>query len=159
MIETLRISKVNETFIRIDCEPSAAMEIAEYFTFSVPNAKFHPLFKNKIWDGKIRLYNVMTKLLYAGLLAKVEHFAKSREYEIEYLSEFNDVSYSLTEAKDFIATLNTALEDRDYQIEAMAHAVRKSRCLFLSPTASGKSFIIYTIVRYYNKKTLIIKNF
>jgi len=156
MSETLRVTKLNETYIRIDCESSTAMELSDYFTFSVPNAKFHPLYKNKVWDGKIRLYNVMTRQLYAGLLSKVENFAKSREYEIKYLSEFNDLPFSLNEAKEYIDTLSTSLESRDYQIAAMAHAVRKNRCLFLSPTASGKSFIIYTIVRYYNKKTLIV---
>ena len=42
------------------------------------------------------------------------------------------------------------------QIDAFVHAVRERRALMLSPTASGKSFIIYLLVRYYAKRTLIL---
>jgi superfamily II DNA or RNA helicase len=158
MTDILRISKVNETFIKIDCEASVAYELSDHFTFMVPNAKFHPLVKNKVWDGKIRLFNVMTKQLYVGLLNNVMAFASARDYEIEYLSEFNDVPFSLAEATEFTKQLNLPanIQPRDYQIEALAHAVRKSRGLLLSPTASGKSLIIYTIVKYFRQKTLII---
>lgn len=64
----------------------------------IPNAKFHPLYKNKIWDGKIRLYNVMAKQIYAGLLNNVLAFARARDYNVEFLSEFNDTQFSLVEA-------------------------------------------------------------
>jgi superfamily II DNA or RNA helicase len=156
MTDILRISKVNETHIKIECEASVAYELSDYFTFMVPNAKFHPLYRNKIWDGRIKLYNVMTKLLYAGLLMNVLAFARSREYHVEFLSEFNDTEFSLQEAKEFIKTLELPFEARDYQIEALAHAVRKNRAMLLSPTASGKSLIIYSIMRYFQQRTLII---
>ena len=156
MTDILQISKVNETYIRVDCEPSVGMELSEHFTFMVPGAKFHPLVKNKVWDGKIRLYNVMTKQIYAGLLMNVLAFARSREYHVEFLSEFNDTEFSLVEANDFAASLNLPFAPRDYQIEALTHAVRKNRALLLSPTASGKSLIIYLLQEYYNDRTLII---
>jgi len=156
MSDTLRISKISEAHIKIDCEASVAYELADHFTFMVPNAKFHPLFRNKVWDGRIKLYNVMTRQIYAGLLMNVLAFARAREYHVEFLSEFNDTEFSLQEAKEFISTLSIPMEPRDYQIEALAHAVRKSRAMLLSPTASGKSLIIYTIMRYYNMRTLII---
>ena len=156
MTDILRISKVNETYIRVECVASVAMELSDHFTFMIPNAKFHPLYKNKIWDGKIRLYNVMAKQIYAGLLNNVLAFARSRDYSVEFLSEFNDTQFSLVEAYEFAKTLNLPLEPRDYQVEALAHAVRKSRALMLSPTASGKSLIIYMVTQYFNLKTLVI---
>ena len=52
--------------------------------------------------------------------------------------------------------MGLTLEPREYQLKAFAHAVRKRRSMLLSPTASGKSFIIYLLVRYLAGKTLII---
>tara|TARA_R110000824_G_scaffold190016_2_gene371405 strand:- start:1067 stop:2257 length:1191 start_codon:yes stop_codon:yes gene_type:complete len=49
-----------------------------------------------------------------------------------------------------------------HQIEAVTHAINNDRCLLLSPTGSGKSLIIYALVRYYldvipkDKKILIV---
>jgi superfamily II DNA or RNA helicase len=98
----------------------------------------------------------MTGLLYAGLTKYVEEFCKSREYELEYLTDLSSENFSVKEAKDFIAKLKPTMEPRDYQIDAFVHAVRERRALLLSPTASGKSFIIYLLVRYYAKRTLIL---
>ena len=52
-----------------------------------------------------------------------------------------------------------SLKIRDYQLEAVQHALSRNRALLVSPTASGKSLIIYSLVRYYQMaghKTLIL---
>ncbi len=155
-MDTVQVEKYDEVYIKVKAEPSIMMEMSEYFTFEVPGAKFMPAYRSKFWDGKIRLLNVMTGLLYAGLTKYVEEFCKSREYEIEYVSDFSSENFSVKEAKDFIEKLKPTMQPRDYQIDAFVHAVRERRALLLSPTASGKSFIIYLLVRYYAKRTLII---
>jgi superfamily II DNA or RNA helicase len=155
-MDKVQIEKFDEVYIKIKAEPSVMMEMSEYFTFMVPGAKFMPSYRSKFWDGKIRLLNVMTGLLYAGLTKYVEEFCKSREYELEYLTDLSSENFSVKEAKDFIAKLKPTMEPRDYQIDAFVHAVRERRALLLSPTASGKSFIIYLLVRYYAKRTLIL---
>jgi len=155
-MEILRVSKLNEVYVKIDCEPSTAYELNDYFTFDVPGAKFMPAYKNKMWDGKIRLFNAITLTLYTGLVAYLEKFCEARNYKVEYDENFSKESFSIKEAKDFAATLNTKFPPRDYQLEAFIHAVRERRGLLLSPTASGKSFIIYLLTRYYNRKTLIV---
>ena len=51
------------------------------------------------------------------------------------------------------------VQPREYQYEAVYEALKNNRKLLLSPTGSGKSLMIYSLVRYYcatNKKTLII---
>lgn len=155
-METIKIRKLNEVYNKIECEPSIAMELNTYFTFDVPGAKFMPAVRNKIWDGKIRLFNLLTCTLYSGLNRYVEEFCKSRNYEIEYESDFSSDEFSIIEAKNFIDILKPKFNPRDYQLDAFVHAVRERRALLLSPTASGKSFIIYLLTRYYNAKTLII---
>ena len=155
-MEHLTIEKLDETYIKIGCEPSTAQELSVYFTFEVPGAKFMPAYKNKLWDGKIRLFNPLTCLLYAGLIHHVEKFAKQRDYLVIYKSDFSAEEFSLKEAVDFCTALDLTLKPRDYQLDAFVYGVRNRRALLLSPTASGKSFIIYLLTRYYDAKTLII---
>ena len=155
-MEKIEVEKFDEVYIKIKAEPGIMMELSDVFTFPVPGAQFSPLYRNKVWDGKIRLLNVMTGLIYAGLLGYVEDFCEKRKYEIEYISDFSTEEFSIKEAKEFIARVKPTLEPRDYQLDAFVHAVRERRALLLSPTASGKSFIIYMLVRYYAKRTLIL---
>lgn len=155
-MDVVEITKVNETYIRIKCDPGIAYELSEYFTFEVPGAKFMPAVRNKVWDGKIRLFNALTGYLYAGLLAYVEEFCQKREYQVELKSDFSADEFSLVEAKKFLSSIDLTLEPRDYQVDAFVHAIRFRRGLLLSPTASGKSLIIYLITRYYASRTLII---
>lgn len=153
----MRITKYNEAYLKIECEADLAYELAEYFTFFVPGYKFMPLYRNKVWDGKLRLFNPMTKLLYAGLIKHVELFCKERKYDIEIDDDFAAYEFSLIEAKEFVdSILPTHLEKRDYQLDAFVYAIRNSRALLVSPTASGKSLIIYLITQFYKKKTLIV---
>jgi superfamily II DNA or RNA helicase len=155
-MDTVVIRKYDEVHNRIECDPGIAMEISEYFTFSVPGAKFSPAYKSKFWDGKIRIFNPMTRLLYCGLTEQLGKFCTSRDYQLELDEGFEDTEFSLIEAKDFVAKLAPKYEPRDYQLDAFVHAVRKSRSLLLSPTGSGKSLIIYLLCCFYRKKTLII---
>jgi superfamily II DNA or RNA helicase len=161
------VSKRNESYVKIKCERSTAQELSDYFTFYVPGHQFTPAFRNKIWDGKIRLFDLRTFELYHGLLPYIEAFCSEREYILEYGDPRPDLTddYPTYHADKFIAGLslqsrNKDIEVRDYQKNAYVHAMRKQRCLLLSPTASGKSLIIYLIIRqlldYKCSKGLII---
>lgn len=159
-METIGIEKVDEIYVRIHAEASTRMELSEYFTFEVPGAKFMPAYKNKMWDGKIRLFNAMTGKVYAGLSPYIHSFAKSRNYTVELVNDVyeiqkvnDDAGYQL--AKEF----DCAFEPRDYQNNAVVNALTYNRGLMLSPTASGKSFIIYLLSRYhmmFGRRILII---
>ena len=156
LMDTYFIEKIDETYIKVTADPALLMELSDYFTFDVPGAKFTPAYRNKVWDGKIRLLNIITGLLYSGLIHYIEDFCKQRKYNVKYLSDFSSTEFSVKEANDFIRSLNLTIQPRDYQISAFVKAIRDNRKLLLSPTASGKSLIIYLLTRYYNTKTLII---
>lgn len=155
------IEYLNEIHVRVVAEPSIKMELSDHFTFEVPGARFMPAVKNKIWDGKIRLFNSMTGIVYAGLVSHIVKFCEDRQYSVKIdpnlvpsTDYFPNAGFDL--AKDF----NAPFPPRDYQNDAVARAIRANRGLFLSPTASGKSFIIYLIARHYvqneSKRVLII---
>ena len=88
-MDIVQVERFDEVYIKIKADPGVMMELSEYFTFDVPGAKFMPAYKMKVWDGKVRLLNVMTGLLFAGLLRYVEEFCRSREYIVEHLSDFS----------------------------------------------------------------------
>lgn len=153
----IQIEKHNEVYNRILTDDMGILqELSDFFTFFVPGYKFMPAYKAKAWDGKVRLFNPMNRTLYAGLMAYVDVFAKERGYSVEYLYDNSAKNFSIVEARDFLDKQKFSLEPREYQIDAFVHAVRYSRGLFLSPTASGKSFIIYMILRWHLNRTLII---
>ena len=148
------ITKINEVYIKVDCERSIAQEISDHFTFLVPGHTFIPAFRKKLWDGKIRLYNVMNHLLYGGLLPHLCKFLYVRDYKVKFESNFGQrESVNLTSV---VPQYNIPFAVRDYQLDAINHALTQQRVLLLSPTASGKSLIIYILVRYLKLKTLIL---
>lgn len=155
-MDTVIIRKHDSVYNRIIADPGIIMEIADQFTFEIPNAKFHPLVRNKVWDGKIRLLNTLNGLLYAGLAKHLADFCRKRDYEVEYEDLKAQEEFSVIEAKDKIDWMKLTKEPRDYQIDAYIHAIRNRRAVLLSPTASGKSLIIYMLTQHYDTKTLII---
>ena len=58
------ISKKNEVYLQVDTEASVARMLSDYFTFEVPGARFMPAYRNRIWDGKIRLFSPANGELY-----------------------------------------------------------------------------------------------
>ena len=153
-MEIINISKKNEVYIKIDSEASTAQEICDHFTFMVPGYTFMPAYRNRIWDGKIRLFNVHNHLLYGGLLEHLCKFLYTRDYKVKFDSDFNHEKKEIE--KDFIYSLKLPVTPREYQLVAVNHALTYHKALLLSPTASGKSLIIYILIRYLNLKTLIL---
>jgi len=154
------LHKLNEAFIKFECEKGLAQELSSYFEFYVPGYQFTPAYKSRQWDGKIRLADLRNFTIYHGLVSYIEIFCKERNYTLEIDADVNCTeNYSVVEAEQFISTLKIPLEVRDYQLKSFIHAVRNKRILILSPTASGKSLIIYLILRHLqleNKKGLLI---
>ena len=162
----MRISKKNEVYLKLeDLQPSEQQELAEYFTFEVPGAKFMPMYRNRVWDGKIRLFSPASGEIYVGLLDYVKSYCDKNN--ISYIEEENvDDTRDVmgTVVRGFVRSLKPkskgkSLKIRDYQLEAVQLALSRNRALILSPTASGKSLIIYSLVRYYQmagERTLIL---
>jgi len=162
---SVKIIKRDEVYMKVLCEMSIAQEISEHFTFEVPGAKFTPMYRNKMWDGKLRLYSLVTKELYVGLLPYLKHFCEVNNYPIDSTdlpTKDTDVTYD--QVAEFCSNLNLGsggnpLLIRDYQIEAVYKAICDERRLLLSPTGSGKSLIIYCLLRWYEqfeKRQLIL---
>ena len=160
----LIISKKNEVYLQVKAEPHVYYELADQFTFEVPGAKFMPQYRNKYWDGKIRLFNTQTGEIYVGLLDKIRKFCDDHEYTYEFIdNKFYGLPFEVNDfiskegVKDYMNSI-CKYSPREYQVEGVYDALRHNRKLLISPTASGKSLMIYSIVIYYvekGQKTLI----
>ena len=151
----LIISKKNEVYLHIKAEPHIYYELKDQFTFDVPGAKFMPQYRNKYWDGRIYLFNVQTGEIYVGLLDKIIKFCETHEYTYEFQdNKFYGLPFEENEeisregVKDYVTAISRHAP-RDYQIDGVYDALKHNRKLLISPTASGKSLMIYAIVRYY----------
>ena len=129
------LSKKDEVYLRVKCEPSLGQELNDHFAFDVPGAKFHPLYKSRMWDGKVRLYSMFTQELYVGLKEYLEKFCDERDYTIDYsnyVQESDAVTYDIV--RKFCEDLNIGskgkpIEIRDYQVDAVFQSIKDGRRL------------------------------
>lgn len=163
----LDVSVVDSVWLRVQCERGIAKELSDYFTFKVPGYKFMPAYRSRMWNGEIRLYNVHTQLIYGGLAQYIEKFAEERGYTVAMPSKnaFKITPEGVRKFVDEFLQIHVSgkkASAHEHQINAIHHAMEQERCLLLSPTGSGKSLIIYSLIRYYldkmpkTKKVLVI---
>ena len=130
----INVSKIDEVDLKIECDDSIAKELNQFFTFYVPNYEFTPAYKNKKWDGKIRLFNVYSRKLYIGLLDYLIQFSKDRNYTIDH-DITNTKPITLEEVSDIVnelklETRGSSITPYDYQINAIHHAISKKEHYF-----------------------------
>lgn len=159
------LSKVNEVYAKVTCERHLIQELADYFTFMVPGYQFVPAYRNRLWDGKIRLLSLQTNQLYLGLIPYLKTFCEERGYTVDLNGVDVEDEFSMYHAKKFAESLNLHSQGKpitvnEHQLEAFVHGMQSHRMLLVSPTSSGKSLIAYLFVRqlldYKKLKGLII---
>lgn len=165
-MSSINIQYVDEGYIRVIPSSYDILEdLYEMFSFEIENKKFNKLVKDGLWDGVFHLYNKKTKQIYKGLLQKIIDYAEANSIEITIEDGvYNYHNFSEGIVEDFIQSLNISkngkpMSSRDYQLDSVHKALCNERILILSPTGSGKSLIIYTLIRYYlktNQKCLLI---
>lgn len=152
----IELDDINASYLKITTsDPGCLQELKEYFTFTVPGSEFSPSVRNGFWDGKIRLIDSKTNTLISGLASEVIRFAREVGHEVSY-SEHSYRHFTEQEVLDVATKIGMPLEIRPYQMQAILQGLNYGRHLLLSPTASGKSMIIYMIVKILDLKTLII---
>ena len=153
-METVRVRKLNHSNLQIESDSGIAQELNEFFSFYVPGYKFMPAYRSRMWDGKIRLFQLRDRTLPAGLFYHLSDFCDNRGYIIQ--TETSDYGapddrnrITPSDLSIFLNGINLPFDPRPYQFECIGEALTRKRAILLSPTGSGKSFIIYLILRYY----------
>ncbi len=162
-MDIIRIKLENHSILSITCDDGIAYELRDHFAFFVKGFKFMPAYKRG-WDGKIRIFDIHKRTLPAGLYHELKKFCVDRDYEIILeKSKFGEPGQKTTinpqEIWDFLQSLKIhskgkPIQVRDYQFNAICKAIEDQRILLLSPTGSGKSLIIYCLIRWFMKERL-----
>ena len=151
MMSDLIIKQLDAVNLKVESEKSIAKELSDFFTFYVPNYQYTPAFKNKFWDGQIRLFNLFNRTIYAGLEDYIRKFCEDRNYSYSFVKE-KELDQCV-QPEEFLSSLKltasgNAIKIHDHQKSAYLHALLNKRTLLISPTGSGKSLIIYCLMRY-----------
>jgi len=153
-LSEVHLRYINDVHVKVVAEPSIMMEISDHFTYFADNYKFHPKYRARMWDGKIRLINGLSGIVYAGLAQRIKKFCEARDYSFSFDEELLYDNVSEYELKQFIESLNIPekYSSRDYQLKSILKCIRSNRRTLLSPTSSGKSLMIYIISQWYAQK-------
>lgn len=160
-MEVVNVEHINAVHMKVTADAGTRQEIMNYFSFRPEGYQFVPSYKNRVWDGWIRLYQPMKPILYVGLMGYLKKFCEDRGYELRidegaYEEENVPDNYGYEIAEE----VNCKFKPRDYQNDYVVNAIKHNRSLSLSPTSSGKSLIIYLIAQHYwrayGHRTLIV---
>src|SRR5210317_758597 len=130
----------DHSMLVVECNPAQQQELREYFSFFVPGYRYMPAFKRKVWDGKVRLFNQISKELNVGLWLHLKKFCADRFYPLQII---DNERYGHPELKNtvrhqelvkYLESLGAPFDVRDYQYDAISHGIKNKRCILLSPT-------------------------
>lgn len=146
------VESLDEVRYYVKTEKGIKQELRDYFSFMVPGAQYMPMFKRRLWDGKIRLYDILSSTLPRGLKTYLNKFCEDRGYSLNIKESKNPLC--ITEEKLLslydglhLSVKKNPIRMHDHQKQSILHALNQHRCVLISPTGSGKSLIIYVLVR------------
>jgi len=153
----IKVEYINDIWMNVFTTGGVEHDLSDYFSFYVPGYRFMPKYKNKIWDGKIRLYTAYNPKMYLGLLSVLIEYAKLMNEEIEIDPRVIKCFWSSTDSEyieNFINNLDIRsngelINPYEHQIKAVSAGIQLNRMTLLSPTSSGKSLVAYCLIRYY----------
>jgi len=167
-MENLELNKIDEVYFQVkNLTRSSALEIKEYFSCYIENRWFNPRVKAKIWDGKISFFDWNNQTIPIGLFPQFVKFCNKFGYQYkanfnrsEFINEISDEEFETFYEAIFT---DSSYSPRDYQDYCIKKALRMKRGVIESPTGSGKSLVIYSIIRFilgiaHGKILLIVPN-
>lgn len=163
MKETIRLSKINEVFFKAHLNREQYLELREFFSHYAQDYKFQPKYKAGMWDGKICFLDKFGQFP-IGLFHRFVEFCDKYGYDIgidfDEKSFVNHISDAfLTKFFESLFPPEKNIYPRDYQQEAVKKAITSGRGVLNLATSSGKSLIIYCLLRYLiamNKNIIVI---
>lgn len=147
MSADITIAPLNHSRTYVFADEGITKEIGEHFSFEVPSAKFMTAYKRRHWDGRIRLFHKPTSTLPTGLIPRLLRFAGKQGYSVHNKLADYRTDWSSFDTDALLAKYPVAHDIRDYQKDAITWALHHQRGVLLSPTASGKSLILYYLIR------------
>ncbi len=166
-LEKIIAHKVDANTLVLQCSESISRDLYEHYSYYVPGFKFMPKFRDGYWDGKIHLYSDANHTISVGLWGSLKAWCDENNYELEANFDLPTASITRNRVETFMADYlrpcdgGERITPHDFQITSVTKILNDRRLLLLSPTSSGKSLIIYALMRWWfdrnrEDKTLII---
>lgn len=133
-----------------------------------PGYMFSPQYKLRKWDGKFRAYNIKANILPIGLVKDLIKWFVSQKTTFQ-LERFRDQElFEPLDEEQYKAQIKENMEYapfslREYQDRAIRAALSNHRGILLSCTSSGKSLMLFNIIKSIRKQNykhilLIVSN-
>jgi len=161
---TIILDKVDEVYIspsKITIEQQ--LELGEEFSCKAKDFWFHPKFRTGEWSGELKYYNRNTNQFPIGLLPQFIRFCKKFNYNYKFNFDISELKCEIDDDdvdKLYKSIFKKGYIPRDYQDYAIKKALRNKRGIIEHPTASGKSLVLYTLIRFIlattEKKVLLV---
>lgn len=153
------VRRVDASYIHVTANGAIIKELSDLLSFVVPEANYKRRGKMKRWDGVIRLFDKRTHTTTTGLLYFIKRYAKENNFVIAIepcLRERDTITDE--QVNDFVKYLGlpSYLTPHAHQIDGFKRAAERFRQLLISPTSSGKSLIIYMLVRWFAQHKILI---
>ena len=152
MTDTIILKPINQIYFQVTCTDSQAFELRARYEAYIENYKWNPKVRAKIWSGKISFFSVIEKQLPIGFLQDFIQHCKSFNYKYiidcapsELMNFITDDEYEGIK-KDIFK--ESAFQLRDYQDLAFKTLITKKRGIIEYGTGSGKSMILYAVIKY-----------
>lgn len=151
------IRKIDESVVEIETSDDIHHNIYMRYSEYMPGYLYNPRFKLKIWDGKFRAYNIKANILPIGLVKDLIKWFVSQKTTFQ-LEGFRDQElFEPLDEKQYIAQIKENMEYapfslREYQDRAIRAALSNHRGILLSCTSSGKSLMLFNIIKSIRKQ-------
>ena len=142
------LRKLNNSFGYIDTDNyGLVMDIHDHLTFYVPNFQFTQAFKQRRWDGKVKLVNSVTHQYPIGLSLYIKKFFSLMGEECSFDSGIEKIFAKSAEETDILEFIkkhkyfvkSKEIFPREDQIRAIVRSIQNNRSVNICPTSFGKS--------------------
>ncbi len=157
-MDKIEIEKINESFSKVYSydDTDVLSDLQNYFTVEIEGAKFNPKFRQMGWDGRKAFFNYRKGIICNGLIPLTEKWCRNNNVELvkSNFPEYDELSWEefLNRNKEILE--GSSFVPRDYQEKAAYEALNKRHGILECCTSSGKSLIIYLIIRHLLKRGL-----
>lgn len=158
----IKVTKLDEVYLSLEADFSTSSfetdikqleKIDSYFSTYAENFQHNYEYLSGKWDGMTRFLKKVkygTYLFPIGLLDNLIAFVDINNIELDIRFDVSDIyTNSTVDWNKLTPLLNTPsyFEDRPYQKQYVEEFFKTGRGCILSPTGSGKSSIIYMVVK------------
>lgn len=163
MENNLVLSKGSESRFSLFSDSALVKQsLDKRFSGKYENAQFHPLVKRRLWDGVIHHIDWKSGTMPIGLFPRLYNYVtKQTDWDVTVDPTIwaHKELMSKDQVRSFIEQLPlpahiTSIDD--FQVESVWRAVNNMKIIIEAATSSGKSLMIYSIIKIVNKKTLVI---